>query len=136
MPAVSAIIRYGTIPSASLLDESNPTTPDILVQSLTTSGSREMKDYRNADGNIFGLEYRNPIITFAFDGYITSKTATLANATPGATVTALANFTINTFGFAPGDGVMVYTDPVRSESNEEIAKTTFTVTQYPFVSAV
>ena len=133
MAAVEALITYGNIPASSLKDESNPSTPDILVQSLTTSATREMKDYRNADGNVFGIELRNPIITFAFDGYITSKTATLANATPGASVLTLANFPTETFGFLPGDGTMIYTDPVRTESNEEIAKTTFTVTQYPFV---
>lgn len=137
MAAVEAIIQYGNIPSSALglKNESNATTPELLVQSLTISATREEKEYRNADGNVFALQYRNPTITFAFDGYITTKSGdNLANKSPGETVSALANFTADTFGFVPADGIMVYMDPSRSETNEEIAKTTFTVKQYPFVS--
>ena len=137
MAAVDAIIQYGNIPSTSLglKNESNPTTPDILVQSLTISATREEKEYRNADGNVFALQYRNPTISFAFDGYITTKSGSgLANLEPGQRVTALANFTSDTYGFSPTDGVMIYMDPSRSETNEEIAKATFTVKQLPFVS--
>jgi hypothetical protein len=138
MPAVAAILRYGNLPSASLSlkDEQNATTPEILVQSLTTSATREEKEYRNSDGNVFALEYRNPTISFAFDGYITTKTGPgLSNLEPGQRVFNLANFTVSTFGFSPTDGVMIYMDPSRSETNEEIAKATFTVKQYPFVVA-
>jgi len=48
-------------------------------------------------------------------------------------VTTLANFTANTYGFVPGDGTMIFMDPNRSETNTEMAKTTFSVKQYPFV---
>jgi len=137
MPSVDAIIQYGNIPSTALglKNESNPSTPDILVQSLTVSATREEKEYRNSDGNVFALQYRNPTISFAFDGYITTKSGSgLANLEPGKRVIALANFTSDTFGFTPTDGIMIYMDPSRSETNEEIAKTTFTVKQYPFAS--
>ena len=133
MAAVQAIIRYGDIPSTSLLNESNSVTPEILVQSLTTSASRDEKAYMDARGVTFALEYRNPTISFAFDGYISNRTGSLSNGHPGEQVMTLANFTADTFGFVPTDGVMVYLDPTRSETNEEIAKTTFTVKQYPFV---
>jgi hypothetical protein len=136
MAAVAAIIPYGNIPTSSLKDESNSVTPEILVQSLTVSASREEKEYRNSSGAIFALEFRNPTISFAFDGYITNKTGALSNGQPGERVTTLANFTTDTFGFDPTDGVMIYMEPSRSETNEEIAKTTFTVKQYPFVSPV
>ena len=105
------------------------------MQSLTVSATREEKEYRNSDGNVFALQYRNPTISFAFDGYITTKSGSgLANLEPGKRVIALANFTSDTFGFTPTDGIMIYMDPSRSETNEEIAKTTFTVKQYPFAS--
>ena len=133
MAAVDAIIRYGNIPSTTLLNESNPTTPDILVQSLTTTATRDEKTYLDARGVTFALEYRNPTISFAFDGYISNRTGSLSNGHPGEQIMTLANFTSDTFGFVPTDGVMVYLDPTRSETNEEIAKTTFTVKQYPFV---
>ena len=96
MPSVDAIIQYGNIPSTALglKNESNPSTPDILVQSLTVSATREEKEYRNSDGNVFALQYRNPTISFAFDGYITTKSGSgLANLEPGKRVIALANFT-------------------------------------------
>lgn len=133
MAAVQAIIRYGDIPSTSLLNESNSVTPEILVQSLTTTATRDEKAYLDARGVTFALEYRNPTVSFAFDGYISNRTGSLSNGHPGEQVMALANFTTDTFGFDPSDGVMVYLDPSRSETNEEIAKTTFTVKQYPFV---
>lgn len=133
MAAVQAIIRYGDIPSTSLLNESNSVTPEILVQSLTTTATRDEKAYLDARGVTFALEYRNPTVSFAFDGYISNRTGSLSNGHPGEQVMALANFTTDTFGFDPSDGVMVYLDPTRSETNEEIAKTTFTVKQYPFV---
>jgi hypothetical protein len=133
MAAVQAIIRYGDIPSTTLLNESNSVTPEILVQSLTTTATRDEKAYLDARGVTFALEYRNPTISFAFDGYISNRTGSLSNGHPGEQVMALANFTTDIFGFDPSDGVMVYLDPTRSETNEEIAKTTFTVKQYPFV---
>lgn len=134
MPAVAAIIDYGNIPTNELVDESNATTPDVLVQSLTKAATREKRSFKNASGATFGLQYREPILTLSFDGYIANTTTGLANAEPGSAVTTLANFTASTFGFVPGDGTMVFEDPVRTESNEDMAKMTFNVVQYPFVS--
>lgn len=133
MPAVDALIQHGNIPLSSLEDESNALTPDILVQSLTITASRDEKAYLNAAGATFGLEYRNPTITFAFDGYLSNKTLGLANKHPGTAVTTLANFTVLTYGFDPNDGTMIFMDPNRTETNTEMAKTTFSVKQYPFV---
>jgi hypothetical protein len=134
MASVPALIQYGDIPNSSLFDESNPVTPDILVQSLTVSATRDEKTYLNAQGTTFALEYRNPTITFAFDGYITTKSGDgLANKHPGTEVLTLANFTIDTFGFSPADGTMIFMDPSRVETNTEMAKTTFSVKQFPFV---
>jgi hypothetical protein len=48
-------------------------------------------------------------------------------------VTTLANFAALTYGFDPNDGTMIFMDPNRSETNTEMAKTTFSVKQYPFV---
>ena len=133
MPAVAALIQHGNIPSSTLLDESNSSTPDILVQSLTITAARDEKAYLNASGTTFGLEYRNPTITFAFDGYLSNKTLGLANQHPGTEVTTLANFTVLTYGFDPNDGTMIFMDPNRTETNTEMAKTTFSVKQYPYV---
>jgi hypothetical protein len=133
MAAVDALIQHGNIPLSSLEDESNALTPDILVQSLTITAARDEKAYLNAAGATFGLEYRNPTITFAFDGYLSNKTLGLANKHPGTAVTTLANFTVLTYGFDPNDGTMIFMDPNRTETNTEMAKTTFSVKQYPFV---
>ena len=133
MAAVDALIQHGNIPSSTLLDESNSSTPDILVQSLTITAARDEKAYLNASGATFGLEYRNPTITFAFDGYLSNKTLGLANQHPGTAVATLANFAANTYGFVPADGTMIFMDPNRTETNTEMAKTTFSVKQYPFV---
>lgn len=133
MPAVSAIIQHGNIPASTLVDESNSTTPDVLVQSLTISATRESKEYKAAGGYVFAVEERNPVITFAFDGYVSVKDG-LADEHPGTAVTSLANFTESTFGFAPGDGTLIYRNPVRTETIDELAKVTFDVVQMPFVS--
>ena len=134
MPSVAAIIEYGTIPASELADESNSSTPDVLVQSLTKSATRTMKDFKNAAGATFGIQYRDPKLSLSFDGYIANTTTGLANQEPGTEVATLANFTADTFGFTPGDGTMVFENPVRTESNEDMAKMTFDVVQYPFVT--
>jgi hypothetical protein len=126
MPAVSAIIEHGTIPAASLEDESN-----LLVQSVTFSGTRESKEYLNASGAVQGLEERNPKLTIAVDAYITAYSG-LVEYNPGQEVTSLANFATSKLGFAPGDGTLVFKDPTITETNSEAAKMTFSVVQYPF----
>ena len=69
----------------------------------------------------------------AFDGYLSNQTTGLANQHPGTAVATLANFAANTYGFVPADGTMIFMDPNRTETNTEMAKTTFSVKQYPFV---
>jgi hypothetical protein len=128
MPAVAAIITHGTIPTTAFTDETS-----LLVQSVTKSGTRDSKEYMNASGAVQGLEERNPKLTLSFDAFITDYSG-LATYEPGQEVTSLANFTVSTLGFAPGDGTMVFRDPVITESNSEAAKITFSVTQYPFVA--
>ena len=134
MPSVAAIIEYGSSPASELADESNSSTPDVLVQSLTKSATRTMNAFKNASGATFGIQYRDPKLSLSFDGYIANTTTGLANQEPGTEVATLANFTADTFGFTPGDGTMVFENPVRTESNEDMAKMTFDVVQYPFVT--
>ena len=126
MPAVAAIIEHGSIPTASLTDETS-----LLVQSVTISGTRESKEYMNASGAVQGVEERNPKITFTFDAYITEYSG-LATYEPGQEVTALANFSTAKLGFSPGDGTMIFRDPTITESNSEAAKIGFSVVQLPF----
>ena len=127
MPAVQAIIEHGTIPGAALEDETS-----LLVQSVTKSGSREPREYLNADGCVQGVQERNPKLTFSFDTYITEYSG-LAAQHPGTEIVSLANFAVTTLGFVPGDGTIIFRDPVITESNTEAAKMTFTAIQLPFV---
>lgn len=126
MPAVAAIIEHGSIPTASLADETS-----LLVQSVTIAGSRESKEYLNASGAVQGVEERNPKLTFTFDAYITAYSG-LAAYEPGQEVTALANFSEARLGFSPGDGTMIFRDPSITETNAEAAKIGFSVVQLPF----
>lgn len=126
MPAVSAIIDHGSIPTASLTDETS-----LLVQSVTISGTRESKEYLNASGAVQGIEERNPKITFTYDAYITDYSG-LVEYNPGQEVTSLANFAESKLGFSPGDGTLVFKDPTITETNTEAAKIAFSVVQYPF----
>jgi len=128
MPAVDLIIKHGEIPSIdSPVDE-----PNILVNSLTITPSREKKTYKGESNSTVGLTFTDPLLTFAFDGYIKTN-AGFADQHPGTAVASLANFDASTFGFDPADGVMVYEDPSRECTTEEIAKAKFNVVQYPFV---
>jgi len=126
MPAVEAILEHGSIPASGMVDETS-----LLVQSVTKSATRDEKTYMNASGAVAGVQYRNPILTFAYDCYITEYSG-LVVANPGSEVTSLANFTEDTLGFTPGDGTLVFTDPTITESNSESAKMTFSVKQLPF----
>lgn len=126
MPAVAANIHHGSIPTASLTEESS-----LLVQSVTITGARDPREYLNASGAVQGIELRNPRISFAYDAYITAYSG-FATYEPGQAVASLANFSESKLGFSPGDGTMVFTDPTITETNTEAAKMTFTVTQYPF----
>ena len=128
MPAVPCQINYNTPDGYDCpVDE-----PNVLVNSLTITPSREKKSYKNGLGCTSILQFRDPILTFAFDGYITTL-AGLADQHPGTSVTSLANYQGATYGFDPADGVMVYEDPSRECSNEDIAKAKFNVVQYPSV---
>lgn len=127
MPTVDAIIQYGAIPEGSLVDE-----PNVLVQSLTITPAREKREFKGGNGAIFALQYRNPIISFAFRGFV-SAFAGLANAHPGSEVTELANYEAAIHGFDPADGIMVYEDPSRELDVDNPAQVSFTVVQYPFV---
>jgi hypothetical protein len=127
MPAVQAIIEHGTIPGEALEDETS-----LLVQSVTKTGSREAREYMNAEGAVQGIQERNPKLVLSFDTYITEYTG-LAAQHPGTEVVSLANFQVATLGFTPGDGTLIFRDPVITESNSDAAKMTFTVTQFPFV---
>lgn len=130
MSAVPCQINYGTPTGIDCpVDE-----PDVLVNSLTITPSREKKTYKNGLGCTSILQFKDPLLAFAFDGYILNV-AGLADQHPGTTVTALANYQTATYGFDPADGVMVYEDPSRECTNEDIAKAKFNVVQYPHVTA-
>ncbi len=133
MPAVSAIIQHGNIPSSTLLNESNETTPDVLVTSLSINATRETKEYKAAGGYVFAVEERNPIINFSFEGWISVKDG-LADEHPGTAIVSLANWTESTFGFDPSDGTTIFRNPVRTETIDEMAKITFDAVNYPFVA--
>lgn len=130
MPTPDASIVHGNLPTdISLLDE-----PDMLVQSLTTTPGREERTYKGANKAIQGIEYTNPTISFAFEAYISERTG-LCDQHPGTTVTGLLNFAAARFGFDPADGILVFKDPSATANLENPETISFTVTQFPFVTA-
>jgi hypothetical protein len=129
MPDVLAIIQHGTLPdTASLVDEVN-----LLVQSLTVTPAREMKEYKGASNRaVQGISATNPTIEFDFDCFVGIR-AGLAIQHPGTVVTELANFAAARHGFDPDQGTMLYMDPVDEFSNDDPDKIKFKVKQFPFV---
>ena len=130
MPAVDPIIKHGLIPDLDMPKDE----PNMLVNSLTITPSREKQEFKGGAAQVVGLRFVNPLLTFAFDGYI-SAVAGLADEHPGKAVTNLANYTGAIHGFDKADGVMIYEDPSREASNDDLAKAKFNVVQYPFVEA-
>lgn len=129
MPAVECIIKHGDIPA----DDTPVNEPDILVDSLTITPNRDKSEYKSGRC-ITGLIFANPTLSFAFDGRIKTVQG-LTDQHPGTTVASLLNYTGSVYGFDKADGIMVYEDPSREASTEDLAKAKFTVTQYPFVQA-
>lgn len=130
MPAYSCQIDHGSIADCEPVDE-----PGVLVNSLTITPTREKQEFKNAAGCVRALRFKNPTISFDFDGYIDTLLVTdLSELHPGTAVASLANFAGVIHGFDPADGVLVYEDPSRELTNEDACKTKFKVTQYPFVN--
>lgn len=130
MPTPAARIVHGNLPEdISLLDEA-----DMLVQSLTITPAREKNEYKGANRCVQGVEYLNPTISFAFEAFISERTG-LCDQHPGTAVSELANFAAARFGFDPSDGVMVFEDPSTVQNLQDPETISFTVVQYPFVTA-
>ena len=128
MPATDCILEHGTFPtSACPVDE-----PNILVQSLSISGTREKKEFKNAAGCITALRYVNPTLTLEYDAYISTE-AGLADQHPGTAITSLNNYAATMHGYAPGDGVIVYEEFTRECTVDDLMKIKFTAVQYPHV---
>lgn len=126
-PAVK--ITYGNLPAdVSLLNE-----PNMIVKSLTITPARTKSEYKGISRCIEGLEYTNPILTFAFDAWVSARIG-LAHAHPGSEVTALANFSGTLFGFDSSVGTMVYEDPASSSDQDNPESIKFNVVHYPFVT--
>lgn len=126
---VQAIIKHGNIPDVDgLVDE-----PNLLVQSLTISATREEKLYKGATTKATqGILLIDPRLSFAFKAII-SEFAGLADEHPGEAVTGLLNFADAIHGFDPEEGILVYKEPSRDLSIEDPAMTNFTVEHFPFV---
>lgn len=127
MPTIDAIIRYGDISELGLLDE-----PDLLVQSLTITPSREKQEWKGVNLAARALRYTNPLLTFAFTAVMTTATG-LANQHPGTAVSDLLNFAGNVYQFDSERGIMVYEDPSRSLTLENEPEVSFNVVHYPFI---
>lgn len=128
-PSVVCNVYHGLYPTLELIDE-----PGVLVQSLTISATREKSEFKGGNNCVKGVRYSNPILNFAFRGYISEVTG-LADEHPGSIVTNLLNYTDNIHGFDPDDGVLIYEDPSREQTTDQPAQVSFTVVQYPFIEA-
>ena len=127
MPTIDAIIKYGDISDLGLIDE-----PDLLVQSLTITPTREKQNWKGANLATRALRYTDPILTFAFTAIISAVTG-FANQHPGTSVADLLNFSGNVYQFDPERGIMVFEDPSRSLTLENEPETSFNVVHYPFI---
>jgi hypothetical protein len=128
--AVAPRISYGNLPAdVSLLDE-----PNMLVQSLVTTPSRTKTSYKGANRCTAGLEFTDPLLTFAFDAFVSTRTG-LSEAHPGSQVVELANFDAARFGFDPAEGILVYEDPVSTQNLDNPEAIKFNVVHYPFITA-
>jgi hypothetical protein len=127
MPTIDAIIKYGYISDLGLIDE-----PDLLVQSLTITPTREKQNWKGANLATRALRYTDPILTFAFTAIISAVTG-FANQHPGTSVADLLNFSGNVYQFDPERGIMVFEDPSRSLTLENEPETSFNVVHYPFI---
>ncbi len=126
--AVAALISHGNIPEdITLVDE-----PNMLVTSLETTPRRTKREYLGANRAVGGVEFTNPILSFAFQGYVSSRTG-FCDTHPGTEVTELANYDAARFGFDPSEGTLVYEDPSSTQNLEESETIAFTIVQYPFV---
>lgn len=133
MPAVEAIIKYGALSELALLDE-----PNLLVQSLTITPSREKQEFKGANLAVRALRYVNPMLQFQFNAIIgTGDSAGVpqgfADQHPGTLVAGLENYSDEVYGFSAEDGIMVFEDPSRSLTLESEPEVDFSVFQYPFV---
>jgi len=129
MPAVDAIIEYGTMPANEFpVDE-----PNILLKSLKVSPKREKKSYKGPDKVTRALRYQDPTIEFDFDGQVMAFSG-FCDQHPGTLVDSLANFGDTIHEFDPDDGILVYEDPQRDGNNEDLVSCQFKVIQYPFIS--
>ena len=128
--AMDPRIVHGNLPDLSdFTDE-----PNMLVQSLTVTPARTKTAYKGANRCVQGLEYTDPICTFAFDAYVSTR-AGLSDTHPGTEVSELANFEAARFGFDPADGIMVYEDPSSTCTLDAPETVKFNVVHYPFVTA-
>jgi hypothetical protein len=128
MPAPDAIIIHGDIEESTLVDE-----PNLLVQSMTYSATRERRDYKGGEGYIKGLQYRNPLLAIACRAYVSNQ-ADLADGHPGEEVTELANFESSIHGFDPTVGILVMEDPTTERTVDDADQVSFTVMHFPFIS--
>lgn len=128
--ALDPRIVQGNLPDLSdFTDE-----PNMLVQSLTFTASRTKNAYKGANRCTQGIEYTDPIGTFAFEAFV-SERAGLCDTHPGTAVAELANFEAARFGFDPADGIMVYEDPSSTCTLDAPETVKFNVVHYPFVTA-
>lgn len=127
MPAVAANIQHGTLPSASMENETG-----LLVQSCTFASTRDSIEYKGGNRCVQALEEVNPILTITISAFISAYSGmTVLDA--GQEITSLANFSGAVLGHSPGDGVMVLKDPTISKGIDSIDKFDCSVKQYPFV---
>lgn len=128
MPAVSAIIQHGTLPTSSMEDETG-----LLVQSCTFASTRDTMEYKGANRCIQAVEMVNPILTITISAFISAYSGmTVLDA--GQEIASLANFDGAVLGHSPGDGVMVLIDPTISKGIDSIDKFDCSVRQLPFVA--
>ncbi len=106
--------------------------PDLLVQNVTFTPTREKKAHKGGNQATQALRYTDPQMTIGFKAIISSVSG-LADEHPGTAVADLVNYGAPVHGFDPAQGIMVYEDPVRSLDTDNPAEVTFNIVHYPFV---
>lgn len=122
-------IEHGIVPNVSVkpVAESN-----LLINSVRVTPVRTKQTYLGDEGEDIGLRYRNPTMSFAFEGFIIAE-AGFSVQHPGTEVPTLANFAGVLHGFDPVDGTMVFEDPTRDLQRGDDSPYSFTVMHHPYV---
>lgn len=139
MPTFNCSDTYGTVPDNATLDLIND-DPDLLVTSVSRSGTREKEEYRSGSSRcVTGVDYYNPRFTVGVSGNVLgigdSTVGSVTDKHPGTSVTSASNFATTYFGFTIADGMTFHEEPNLEASTDNAPTFSYNLEHYPFVAS-